>query len=116
MRNAAAMETSHVEVMNTLVKLCEPDPHGGVPFDPIRDKLISLYGAAVDHPDFLYAYKLVVDAGGHTNPHMRDLQDFTKVWVNPKHRKMRFEIYAVVAAYPVDCPKIKNACIKFEDS
>jgi hypothetical protein len=44
---------------------------------------------------------------------MRDLHEFTAVYVNPKLRKMRMEAYAVVAPYPVQFPRIKNACIKW---
>jgi hypothetical protein len=45
--------------------------------------------------------------------HLKDLADFTTVFVNPMLRKMRFEAYAVVAQYPVDFPRIKTACIKW---
>ena len=48
------MKTGHLEIMATLVKLCEPDPQGAVQFEPVRDKLIELYGSAVDHPEFLH--------------------------------------------------------------
>ena len=40
-------------MMATLVKLCNPDPSGSVHFDPVRDKLIEMYGAVVDRPDFV---------------------------------------------------------------
>ena len=41
-KNEAAMKTGHLEIMATLVKLCEPDPQGFVHFDPVRGKLIEL--------------------------------------------------------------------------
>ena len=63
-KNEVAMKTGHLEIMATLVRLCEPEPDGSVPYEPVRDKLIDLYGAAVDHPDFVHAFKLVIDAGG----------------------------------------------------
>ena len=107
------MKAGHLEIMATLVKLCKPDPEGAVHFDAVRDKLIELYGSAVDHPDFVWAFRLVCDAGGATSVHMRDLHEFTTVYVNPKLRKMRMEAYAVVAPYPVQFPQIKNACIKW---
>ena len=74
----------------------------------MRDKLVELYGTAVDHPDFVSAFKLVCDAGGSTSVHLQDLHDFVSVYVNPKLRKMRFEAYAIVAPYPVDFPRIKK--------
>ena len=89
--------------MNTLLGLCKPGPHdvkGRVPWEPVRDKMLDLYGAAVDHPDFYQAFRVVMDAGGHDSPHMADLQAFTRVYVNPKLRKLRFEAYGVIAAYP----------------
>ena len=115
-RNDAAMATTHTEILTTLVGLCKPSPHGldgQVPFEPVRDQMMEWYGAAVDHADFLYAFRLVMDAGGHESPHMQDLQQFTTIFVNPKVRKMSFDIYGVVAKYPPHFPKIKNACIKW---
>ena len=79
----------------------------------MRDKLVELYGTAVDHPDFVHVFKMVCDAGGADSVHLKDLADFTTVFVNPMLRKMRFEAYAVVAQYPVDFPRIKTACIKW---
>ena len=75
-KNDASMRTSHTEIMNTLVGLCKPSPDamdGHVPFEPIRDKMIEYYGAAVDHPDFMNAFQVVLDAGGHESPHLADL-------------------------------------------
>ena len=45
--------------------------------------------------------------------HMKDLHDFTTAYVNPKLRKMRMEAYATIAQYPVEYPRIKNACLKW---
>ena len=45
--------------------------------------------------------------------HMQDLEHFTSAYVNEKLGKMRMEIYAIVAPYPVEFPRIKNACIKW---
>ena len=112
-KNEVAMKTGHLEIMSTLVGLCAPHPNGSVPFEPVRDKLIDLYGAAVDHPDFVHAFRLVIDSGGAGSVHMKDLDAFTSVHVNQKLRKMRMEVYAVVAPYPVEFPKIKNACLKW---
>ena len=73
-KNEVAMKTGHLEIMPTLVALCEPSPGGSVPFEPVRDKLIDLHGAAVDHPDFVHAFRLVIDAGGAGSVHMQDLE------------------------------------------
>ena len=115
-KNDAAMATTHEEIMTTLVGLCKPSPDGldgQVPFEPVRDKMLEWYGTIVDHPDFLHAFRLVMDAGGHESPHMQDLQQFTTIFVNPNLRKMRFDTYGVVAVYPIHFPRIKNACIKW---
>ena len=112
-KNEASMKTAHTEIMKTLVSLCKPSPGScEVPFEPIRGRMVELYGPAVDHPDFRKAFQLVLDAGGHDSPHMKDLQSFSKVFVNAKLRKMRWEAY-LVAEYPVEFPKVKNACIKW---
>lgn len=114
-RNEAAMETSHTEIMNTLVGLCKPEPSavdGVVQFEPIRNHMVDLYGVAVDHPDFHHCFRLVMDAGGSESPHMKDLHDFTSIHVNSKLRKLRIESYAVVTVVGHDLPKFKNAMIK----
>ena len=115
-KNDAAMKTSHTEIMKALVSLCKPSPDdmdGRVPFEPVRDKMVEWYGSGVDHPDFIWAFRVVLDAGGHDSPHMQDLHQFTTAFVNPMVRKMNFKTYKVVAAYPVEFPRIKNACIKW---
>ena len=43
---------------------------------------------------------------------MKDLNEFTAVYVNPKLRKMRMEAYAMVATYLVEFPKVEHACLK----
>ena len=89
-KNEASMKTSHTEMMNTLVGLCNPSPDrldGHVDYGPVRDNMIEYYGAAVDHPDLMQAFLFVMDAGGHDSPHMADMQEFTNVYVNPKLRK-----------------------------
>lgn len=112
-KNEVSMKTGHLEIMSTLVSLCQPKPDHSVPFEPVRDKLIDLYGAAVDHPDFLHAFRLVIDAGGAGSVHMQDLEAFTSVHAIQKLGEMRMEVYAVVAPYPVNFQKIKNACVKW---
>ena len=107
-KNEAAMKTGHLEIMSTLVLLCKPDPTGVVLFEPVMDKLVELFGSLVDHPDFVFAFRLVCDAGGAASKHMNDLFEFTTVYVNEKLRKMRMEVYAIVAPYPIDYPKIKR--------
>ena len=110
------MKTSHTEIMNTLVGLCKPEPHdvsGKVPFETVRDRMIELYDAAVDHEAFYHAFRVVLDAGGHDSPHMQDLHEFTKVYVNPKLRKMRWEAYAVISDYPLEFPRLKGASLKW---
>ena len=95
--------------MNTLVGLCKPGPSGEVPFGPIQNKLIDLYKSEVDHPDLISAFRLVMEAGGDESPHMKDLKEFTQVCVNPKKRKMRFELYSTVVEHPKEFPRFRNA-------
>ena len=72
-KNEVAMKTGHLEIMRTLVAPCKPDPGGTVLFNPVRDKLADLYGAAFDHTNFLDALKFVLAAGWADSPHMNDL-------------------------------------------
>ena len=102
------MSTAHTDVMKTPVGLCKPDPHGDgrtVLFEPVRERMIDLYGTIVDHPDFHHAFRLALDAGGSESPHMKDMTDFTAVHVNPKLRNLRFETYAAVAVHPIEFPR-----------
>ena len=86
---------------------------GAVHFDPVPDKLIELYGVSVGPPDCVHVFKLVCDAGGATSVNMKDLHEFTSVYVNPKLRNMRMGVYIVVAPYPLESPRSKNACVKW---
>ena len=52
-RNAIAMRTAHLEIMRTLVKLCDPDPQTlSMPSDKLRGPLLKLFGAVIDDPGF----------------------------------------------------------------
>ena len=48
---------------------CEPElgTHE-VPFDPVRDTLIEIYGSATDNPSFVDAFKVVLVSGGCDSP------------------------------------------------
>ena len=53
-KNAPALVTGHMEIMRSLVALCEPNPRSHeVPFDPVKKKLLELYGSDVDHRGFV---------------------------------------------------------------
>jgi len=113
-KNEACMKTGRTEIMNTLTDLCKPGPDsldGGVPFEPLREKMVELYGPQSTQ-DFYQAFRLVMDAGGFSSPHMEDLRSFTAAHVNAKLRKMRLEAYGVVAPYPLAFPGLENACLK----
>ena len=113
-KNEAAMKTGVIEMWNTLVGLCKPDPHTGItPFDPIRDRLVDLYGAHADSPHLFQMFRLVLDVGGHDSLHLQDFLEFTGLLVNPKLRKLREESYTVVAHYPEPFPRLKFAALKW---
>ena len=96
-KNEAAMKTNGLEIWNTLVGLCKPHPTtGAIPYEPIRDKLIDLYGSAAGTPNLLSMFRLVLDAGGSESPHLQDLCNFIVVHVNPKLRKLKDDAYGVV--------------------
>ena len=58
-KNEAATKIGHCEILAALTNLCNPDPTtGSVEYIPVRDRLIDLYGAAVDHPDFYFCVSL----------------------------------------------------------
>ena len=95
-RNEAAMKTGHLEIMSTLTSLCIPHPTSGpVAYEPVRDKLLDLYGADVDHPDFVHWFRFILAAGGAGSLHLADLTDFTTVFVNQKLRKIQISVYTI---------------------
>ena len=57
-RNEAAMKIGHLEIVKTMQALLNPDPTTGVvKYEPVRDKLIELYGSNVDNPECLYVFR-----------------------------------------------------------
>ena len=113
------MAAGHTEIFRALVELCKPNPVPTVvgavdeAFDAVRGRMIDLYGAAVDHPDFHHCYRLTMDVGGRDSPHLQNLHDFTQLFVNPKVRNLRFESYAQVAPLPWELPRFKIAVLKW---
>ena len=115
------MMAGHTEIFRALVDLCKPNPTpmpvGAVAtvfeFEKIRNRMLDLYGAAVDHPDFHHCYRLCLDVGGRDSPHLQNLYDFTQLFVNPKVRNLRFESYAQVAPLPWKLPRFKIAVLKW---
>ena len=113
------MMAGHTEIFRALVDLCKPNPTptvvGAVDavYEEVRNRMIDLYGAAVDHPDFHHCYRLTMDVGGRDSPHLQNLHDFTQLFVNPKVRNLRFESYAQVAPLPWELPRFKIALLKW---
>ena len=87
-KNAPALVTGHMEIMRSLVALCEPNPRSHeVPFDPVKKKLLELFGSDVDQPGFEAAYKLVVLSGGCDSPTFKDLFNWADYFVDDLFRK-----------------------------
>ena len=74
--NDTAMKTTHVEVWHALKDLLKPDPHGIVLFEPVRDKLVNMYGAYADDKDLLYLFRFMMSAGGKDSCHLKDMEAF----------------------------------------
>ncbi len=49
------MKTGHLELMNFMESICEPDPQGNVDIEPVMDRIIERYGMVVDDPNFTIA-------------------------------------------------------------
>ena len=95
----------HTEIFRALVDLCKPNParlviRSDAVYEEVRNRMLDLYGAAVDHPDFHHCYRLCLDVGGSDSIHLKNLYDFTQIFVNPKVRNLRWEAYAMVAPLP----------------
>ena len=95
------MKTTHLEIWHAIQGLCKPDPKGNVPWEPVRDKLIDMYGGMADDPNALYLFRYVMGAGGKDGTHVGDMNDFIQVFVNPKFRKMQMGVYFILSSYPV---------------
>ena len=58
-KNEVAMTIGHLEFLAALTGLCTPDPKSGsVEYILVRDRLIDLYGVAVDHLEFVLCFTL----------------------------------------------------------
>ena len=75
--------------------------------------MIEKYGSAVHSEHFVDASQFVCVQGGRDGPHLKDLFEFTSLFVNEKYGKMRFQAYQHVAQYPVEFPTIRNASMKW---
>ena len=93
--------------------LCEPSPRSHeVPFDPVKKKLLELYGSDVDHRGFVAAYKLVVLSGGCDSPTFKDLFNWADYFVDEGFRTFPLESYITLASYPDKFPNIVKMQIK----
>ena len=73
-RNAIAMRTAHMEIMRTLVKLCDPDPKTlMVPFDRGREHLLKLFGSTSHYYGYCSAWRIVCKTGGKESKIFSDL-------------------------------------------
>ena len=113
-KNEVAMKIGHLEILVALAGLCTPDPKSGtVEYIPVRDRLIDLYGSAVDHPEFIYLFRFVLMSGGATSVHLANLKEFTTIFVNQHIRKMQMTAYVIVSRYPVKIRRVSNASLKW---
>ena len=54
-----AMTTTQLEIWSAMENLCKPDPRSSIiKFEPVRDKLIDMYGAAADDINMLYMFRI----------------------------------------------------------
>ena len=112
-KSASALVTGHMEIMRTLVALCEPHPKSHeVPFEPVKVKLIQLFGSVVDSPAFVKAYELVLKSGGSTSPTFQDLFNWADYVVDEEYRKWRPDSYQTFALYPAEFPNIVKMHLK----
>ena len=64
-KNEAAFATGHLAIMRALVSLCMPAPGTSeVPYDPVKEKMLKLFGAVADQGFLVHAFQLVLTAGG----------------------------------------------------
>ena len=67
------MATGHLEIMRTLVGLCTPSPQGEiVPFGPVREVLLELFGSSADHPDLVDCFHIALSVGGRDSPLIKE--------------------------------------------
>ena len=108
------MERTHLEIWSALENLCDPSPRSGqIEWEPVRDKLIDMYGEDANDINLVEMFKFILSAGAKGSPHLKDIQNFMQVYVNPKKRKMLTGAYGVFCQYPVEFVHLKNALLKY---
>ena len=71
------MATGHLEIMRMLVGLCTPSPQGEiVPFGPVREVILELFGISADHPNLVDCFHIVQSVGGRGSPLIKEFFDF----------------------------------------
>ena len=66
--NDAALKIAHMEMLRTLVNLCEPGPRMEVKFEPVQAKLRNMFRREIDHMDWVKAFEAVMVGGGRRAP------------------------------------------------
>ena len=89
-KNEMAMSTGAREVFRYMVALINPHPQA-TPFNPVRDKLISIYGPVADDNNLLNAFQYIMEAGGKGGIHLQDLNVFYNQLVSPNERKLQMQ-------------------------
>ena len=107
------MATGHLEIMRTLVGLSKPSPECEiVPFNPVRDKLLELFGSAADHPNLIDCFHIVLSVGGGDSELLTECFNFCAQFVNETSKNFRVEAYGAIANIPVAFPRIKFMLLK----
>lgn len=71
--NQIALETGHLEIMRTLMFLCNPDPHTlEVSWDKVRSAMYPSIGKSVDGSAYYPAFQLMATSGGRDSASWAD--------------------------------------------
>ena len=111
-KNASAMKIGNNEIFSYMCSLCHPHPKP-TPFEPLRDELITRYGADAQDLNLQAAFRFIMEAGGPGSQTLEDYHQFLRLFCDPNIRRLGFDAYRVVNLLPEGLQNFKLALLYY---
>ena len=113
-KNAIALIPHEMEAIKLMSKYCSTSARTGgqVCFESLKKQLAQSMPAVAYDPDFVYIFKMVIEASADDGPHINFLCDFFSQHIDPSKRRMRLSAFSVVTeVLPVSAPHMRIAAV-----